>query len=91
MTYGIVLYQTCPPTPFDINQLHLVVALSRQRSVATVDESSDFRGGSFQPLTHLSASEQLSEASGSVASDNELNVSRDTRRKAGASSLRSSE
>ena len=25
----------CPPTPFDINQLHLVVALSRQRSGQT--------------------------------------------------------
>jgi hypothetical protein len=33
MTYGTLSRtKLCLPTPFDINQLHLVVALSRQRS-----------------------------------------------------------
>jgi len=32
MPCGIIQYQRRPPTPFDINQLHLIVTLSRQRS-----------------------------------------------------------
>ena len=54
---GIILFVSndVPPTPFDINQLHLIVALSRQRSGVNNRPVDDFRGGSFQPLTHLSA------------------------------------
>jgi len=32
----------CPPTPFDINQLHLIVALSRQRPRVRVPSTPPF-------------------------------------------------
>ena len=52
MTYGTLRIKRCPPTPFDINQLHLIVALSRQRPRVRVPSSPPF----FQALANLTSS-----------------------------------
>ena len=47
MPCGIIQYQRRPPTPFDINQLHLIVTLSRQRSGVSIFHRLTFEADRF--------------------------------------------
>src|SRR5215469_1657407 len=47
----------CPPTPFDINRLHHVVALSRQRSRVRVSSSPPYFSIHLQVLVERSVAQ----------------------------------